>query len=426
MLKRVKIQGYKSLADVEVQLQPLSVLFGPNASGKSNFLDALQLLSRIANSRTVEEAFDPPYRGTPLESFTFGPNGIKDLFAQEKASFSLEVDVELSQTVIGEVNRQIWQSEETRTGGKLSKADSDAINATIIHEKYLRYGIELTILPKTSEIFVESEHFIALNAERTPIMSHSLLERRGSSLSLNGRPLVFRYDKDSSILSQPLYVALYPYAEAMRRELAGWFFFYLEPREHMRLHTPFKAVRHIGLMGEELAASLNTLHLLDAPQFKALEKALHMIIPSITGIDVGVNNEGKVELSLIQGQRSIPANLLSDGTLRILGLLALRGAKEAPALIGLEEPENGIHPDRLDLIALLLENLASSDTQVIATTHSPTLIDLVPQTSLYVFNQVNGNTTITPLTAMKIRGHRSANKKDLVVSEHLMRGDLYA
>src|SRR5947209_20071940 len=136
MLKRVKIQGYKSLADVEVHLQPLSVLFGPNASGKSNFLDALQLLSRIASSHTVEEAFDPPYRGTPLESFTFGPNGIKDLFTQEKASFSLEVDVELSQAVIDEVNRQIWQSEETRTGGKLSKADSDAINATIIHEKY--------------------------------------------------------------------------------------------------------------------------------------------------------------------------------------------------------------------------------------------------------------------------------------------------
>ena len=44
MLKRVKIQGYKSLEDVEVQLQPLSVFFGPNASGKSNFLDALQLL----------------------------------------------------------------------------------------------------------------------------------------------------------------------------------------------------------------------------------------------------------------------------------------------------------------------------------------------------------------------------------------------
>ena len=53
MLKRAKIQGYKSLANVEVQLQPLSVLFGPNASGKSNFLDALQLLARIANKRCI-------------------------------------------------------------------------------------------------------------------------------------------------------------------------------------------------------------------------------------------------------------------------------------------------------------------------------------------------------------------------------------
>src|SRR5579872_3613376 len=57
MLKRVKIRGYKSLVDVEVHLQPLSVFFGPNASGKSNFLDALQLLSRIATSNNLNDAF---------------------------------------------------------------------------------------------------------------------------------------------------------------------------------------------------------------------------------------------------------------------------------------------------------------------------------------------------------------------------------
>ena len=65
MLKRVKIQGYKSLLDIEVNLQPLSVLFGPNASGKSNFLDALQLLSRLATSNSLNEVFEPPYRGKP-------------------------------------------------------------------------------------------------------------------------------------------------------------------------------------------------------------------------------------------------------------------------------------------------------------------------------------------------------------------------
>ena len=61
MLKRVKIQGYKSLVDMEVKLQPLSVLFGPNAAGKSNFLAALQLLSRIATSSRLKDAFAFPF-----------------------------------------------------------------------------------------------------------------------------------------------------------------------------------------------------------------------------------------------------------------------------------------------------------------------------------------------------------------------------
>ena len=71
MLKRIKIQGYKSLADVEVHLGHLAVLIGPNASGKSNFLDTLHLLSRIATCRTLREAF-ASHQGYPLESFTFG------------------------------------------------------------------------------------------------------------------------------------------------------------------------------------------------------------------------------------------------------------------------------------------------------------------------------------------------------------------
>ena len=72
MLKRVHIKGYKSLVDVELCLEPLTVLIGVNASGKSNFLDALQLLAGLATSRTLKQAFDPPYRGKPLESFNIG------------------------------------------------------------------------------------------------------------------------------------------------------------------------------------------------------------------------------------------------------------------------------------------------------------------------------------------------------------------
>ena len=89
MLKRIHIRGYKSLEDIEVRLSQLVVLFGPNAAGKSNLLDALQLLSKLGTSRTVKEAFDPPYRGKPLESFTIGQNGIKGLLEQTGYRFRL-------------------------------------------------------------------------------------------------------------------------------------------------------------------------------------------------------------------------------------------------------------------------------------------------------------------------------------------------
>jgi AAA15 family ATPase/GTPase len=87
MVRRIHITNYKSLRDVDVTLQPLSVLFGPNAAGKSNFIDALQLLSRIAGSRSLKEAFDPPYRGKPMESFSFDDAGLEGLTKKDTASF---------------------------------------------------------------------------------------------------------------------------------------------------------------------------------------------------------------------------------------------------------------------------------------------------------------------------------------------------
>ena len=136
--------------------------------------------------------------------------------------------------------------------------------------------------------------------------------------------------------------------------------------------NPAKEVRHIGLQGEELAAFLNTLRALNDRQFRAVEKALHMMMPSIHGIHVEVNSLGEVELRLREGNTLIPARVVSEGTLRILGLLALAGATEPPALIGLEEPENGVHPRRLQLIAELLQTRAElGETQMIVTTHSP-------------------------------------------------------
>ena len=84
----------------------------------------------------------------------------------------------------------------------------------------------------------------------------------------------------------PHYPPHYPHLVATRRELENWLFYYFEPRERMRAANPVKEVRHIGLMGEELASFLNTLSALDQQQFRAVEKALHRMMPNIDGVDI--------------------------------------------------------------------------------------------------------------------------------------------
>jgi predicted ATPase len=443
MIRRVHIKGYKSLANVEISLAPLSAFFGPNAAGKSNFLDALQLLARTATSRTLKEAFEPPYRGTPLESFTFGSQGIEGVLERDSVSFTIEVDVELSPAVVASVNRQIREMRRVRPAddeGAAANGNSKqpGDNESFVREKYLRYRIAVEIRPRSGLLHVGDEYLAALTDKGQPTGKRKpFLERMRNSLHLRmegqAHPKYYERYLDHSILSLPLYPPHYPHLVAMRQELASWFFFYFEPRERMRAPNPVREVRHIGLMGEELASFLNTLNVLDKPQFKAVEKSLRMLIPSVTGIDVGVNRLGEVELKLLEGTTPVPARVLSEGTLRILGLLALGGAKEPPALIGFEEPENGINPRRIRLIAELLKTrVATGDTQLIVTTHSTLLADLLPRDSLYACHRQEGQTVIIPFASPEPLFNTDSVEAALdaeespSVSERILRGDFDA
>ena len=296
------------------------------------------------------------------------------------------------------------------------------------------------MLPKFGILQVADEYLAALNTKGEVTRKRKpFLEQVEGRLRLRmegqAHPLYYERHLDYSILSMSHYPPHYPHVVAMQEELANWFTYYFEPRERMRLPNPVKEVDHVGVMGEDLAAFLNTLRALNEPQFKAVEKSLHAIIPSITGIDVSVNKLGQVELDLREGEKFVSTRIVSEGTLRILGLLALSGAKKPPVLVGFEEPENGIHPRRIQRIARLLETRRIlQDTQFIVTTHSPLLPDLIPIDSVYLCRKVNGTTEIEPFTKTHVGELWKKSEiqtaldaeDDLAISGRIVRGDFDA
>ena len=112
---------------------------------------------------------------------------------------------------------------------------------------------------------------------------------------------------------------------------------------------------------------------------------------------------GSVQIYFTEGNLAVPASRLSDGSLRYLCLLALLLDPEPPRLIGIEEPELGLHPDLIPKIADLLVD-ASSRCQVVVTTHSDILVDALSETpdSVVVCEKHDGHTTMTRLDSAEL------------------------
>ena len=372
-----------------------------------------------------------------MESFSFDENGLEGLMKRDSVSFQIEADIELSPTVIAAVNREILETKRGPSGTNGAEAKRPA---SFIYHKNLRYRIEIGITPRSGVLHVSDEYLVALGRDGKPMSRpKAFLERMTHRIHLRmegqSHPTYFDRYLDHAIVSRPHYAPHYPHLTALKKEFQSWFFYYFEPRERMRAPTSVKEVRHVGPMGEELAAFLNTLSNLDPRQFEAVERALHSLIPSITGIRTEVNKVGEVELSLMEGAVPMPARVLSEGTLRALGLLALSGVKEPPAVIGFEEPENGVHPRRIRDIAKILESRAESgDTQLIVTTHSPILPDHIPDESLFVCQKKSGGTTIDPFSIWSpplwrrpgIDDAREEEIERLPISQRMLRGDFDA
>jgi predicted ATPase len=348
LLRHLSVKGFKSLSDVEVSLPRLTVLFGPNAAGKSNLIDAVQALSRIGTSRTLSDALSEPIRGYPIEAFAFPDGGLTELLSLKESRFKLEADLDVGRD-------------------------------------RFRYWIEVAIQPESGVLSVADEYLTALTAKGEPSKDNPSIGRVENQLRIRRKskpahPRSELIGLNHSILSDPRLGGVeYKAIEKCRNELVGWRVYYLDPRVSMRSAKPPQAVTDIGVLGEDIAPFLYRLRSESPRHFETIKRTLRAVVPSVENMDVDLDKRrGTLDIVIRQSGRDFSSRIISEGTLRVLALCTIAANPWGGTLLAFEEPENGVHPRRIELITKLLVSLACDQRkQVIITTHSPLLCDFV-------------------------------------------------
>lgn len=341
-------------------MQPLNVLIGPNGSGKSNLVEAIGLLRSTPNKLTA------PMRGT-------GGSGVKEW---------------------------IWK------GAKNGHAQMEAVIDYPEGPHALRHRIDFTETASRFELLDE----VIENREADPGYDNAFFYYRfqnghpALSVRDGGKRQLQRQDvaPDESILSQRKDPDQYP-------ELAHLADMYGQIRLYREWSfgrtSVFRSPQSADLPSDRLEEDFSNLGLF-LNHLRGVPKAKNTIIEHLRDLYAGLDDfdvrikGGTVELFLTERDFIIPASRLSDGTLRYLCLLAILCDPEPPALVCIEEPELGLHPDMLPKIADLLV-AASERTQLVVTTHSDLLVDAMTERpeAVVVIEKHDGKTQAKRLQA---------------------------
>ena len=398
MIRRARIKNYKSLQSAEVRFPNLTVIIGPNAAGKSNLLDALNLVSRLVTSKNIKEAFEG-HRGLPLESVYYSKGSLAELLSEDTHRMEFEVDVELSDIAVQETEQRI---RDLRKG--IDDKNGSGSDRSRITEPFLRYRVALDIQSRSGVMRVMDESLSALRKDGEEKARKPFLEKVGNRLSLRmegqAHPTMHEIGLDYTLASTSLYPPHYPHLTALREEMSRCRFYYFEPRALMREANAIADVSVLGPRGEELAAFYHTLALKKPKQMDALKLTAKQLLPRLTNIDVESTDKAELFLRVWEDGASYSNRLISEGTLRVLGLLAVLSPTSGSTTIGYEEPENGVHPRRLSQMAELLKNAANRSRQIIVNTHSPILPTYFQNENLLVCRRSQSSTEFVPFKSI--------------------------
>lgn len=406
MLTRLEVNGFKNLVDFSLDFGPYTCIAGPNGVGKSNIFDAIRFLSLLTECTINEAALQIRNAGEEtgdIADLLFYGGGqradrmefaaemivtekVRDDFGREAAASSSFLRYEVAfryeppSPAGGLLGGLTLEREELRpitTGNaarhlKFPHSKSKFRDSIVFNKRHARSGFVSTqIDPET---------------EQAAIVVH----QDGGSHG-RGRPSPARGATRTIIGTEN--TSATPTILAARREMQNWRVLALDPAA-MRRPDRYTQPPGIAANGAHIPATLQ--HLTNVAEesgersdivFQMVSVILSEFVP-VKMVKVAKDDVRQLLSLEIEEQSGIKlrANSISDGTLRFLALAALTEVVDESAVICMEEPENGIHPAKMEAMNRLLDDIAVDpnepvDTenplrQVVVATHSPYFVQL--------------------------------------------------
>jgi predicted ATPase len=414
MLTRLKVNGFKNLVDVDVRFGPFTCIAGVNGSGKSNLFDAIRFLSALAEKPLVEAALS--VRG--VESTA----DIRSLFHRVGDTYADEMSFEAEMIIpsegVDDLGRPI-QADTTlvRYGLRLVYDDSNPAYP----------GLPLRIVSERLDSIQDQSHqdVLAFPFDDAWIESAARRSRdhQGSifaSMEGPGGRLRWTYEGDGHtpddgglLIGAPVFRSFLSSPSESRsqttilarQEMRSWQVLDLHPAAIRRSNyvTDPRGVADDGAGAVATLYGIANIPPSDGRDpyeaqtavYARVANRIRQLIGDVWEIAVEpVNARGELELT-VKGREGTTHSVraLSDGTLRFFALAVIE-EEQKPGLLCLEEPENGIHPGRIESLLELLQAIAMDTRypieegnplrQVIISTHSPSVVMRVPGDSLVV------------------------------------------
>lgn len=322
-LQSVRVRNFKAIVDSKVvKLGALTAFIGNNGAGKSSLIEALETYQTI-----VRDGLDiAMQRWLGIEHVRHKGQEAKERGGEFVNPISFEL-------AIGASPR------------KVCRIELEANNNTAINEMFIA-------------------------KERVKNIDGTWADRSDIGVATT-------YGSAHSMLSSPFLDSFWE-----RQHILDWQFLTLSP-ERMGMPVPQQRTGggvRLARDGSNIADFLLDLRRQDQNAFNGIVETMSYVLPYAKDIQPSITSEleRKAWLQLTEADFKVPGWMLSTGTLRLLALLALLRHPKPPSLIVIEEIENGLDPRSIHLLVEEIRNAVLGETtQVILTTHSPYLLDLL-------------------------------------------------